>query len=496
MSPIRASLAIAVTFFAIGAQTSCSSDSTKSNGNPDGGDAASTPVVGDAAGAGSDAPRADGAADGGTKEVVFANAGLTLDTFDLNPVDGTLTPTASMTLPQTLQVADFDPAFRHLYVGATAAATATTAAVNMLYAYTIDQSTGLLAALGTPVVSSHGRVINLSISGDSKYFLAAHNVTKQYSVFNLSSDGSIGTEVPQADGGDTNLGGYLHQVRVDPSGQYALICDRGNDPTTVMTDAGAVTTPEDLGHLLVFSFSSGVLTPRQTITFPPGIGPRHLDFHPTKPWIYVAAERGSRLITYSFQNGMLTESFNQTSLAVAADATLPNQRAGEIKVDSSGQYLWVTNRNLATVADPGDSAEAGADAAGPLGEAGADAALVEAGSQEAGAQDAGAVRVFAGGENNIALFSIDPTTGEPTFVDATEAHGFEPRSFAVDASRQFLIVGNQRGMLVRQGSTLTRFATNLSVFRLAADGRPSFRKSYERTAGDVLWVGSSALSGP
>jgi 6-phosphogluconolactonase (cycloisomerase 2 family) len=298
--------------------------------------------------------------------------------------------------------------------------------------------------------------------------------------------------VAQPDGGDTNVGAYLHQIRVDPSGQYVTICDRGNDPTTTTTDAGTVTTPEQFGHLLVYSFSDGVLTPKQNIPFDAGVGPRHLDFHPTQPWVYLSAERGNRLIMYTFESGTLTQKFDVTSVAVPADAVITDnteavnaQRAGAITVDPSGKYLWITNRFNEVVPDPGPPADAGADAAG--GDASADA----------GAADAAPVMVLAdGGENNVALFSIDQTTGAPTFVAAVDTHGIEPRTFTIDPSHQFLIVGNQKQEYVRQGATLATELPNVAVFRIGADGALTFVETYSQMSGEVVWVGSTAVAGP
>ncbi len=476
-------------------------------------------------------PDADaGGLDAGGKEVLYANSGLSLGVFDLDVADGTLTPkltdagAGATMVPQVLQFADFDPGHKHLYLGAT------TGTDHYLYANAIDPSSGRLTALGASVdgglglLSPRGRVINLTVSGDDKYLLTVHNVTQSYSVFNIAGDSTLGTEVPQADGGNSNVGAFVHQVRVDPSGQYVTICDRGNDPATVVTDAGLVAKPEDVGHLLVYSFSGGVLTPKQTITFPSGYGPRHLDFHPTQPWVYASVERGNRLITYTFQNGMLTEKFNVASVANAADApdaslnateAVNGQRAGAIKVDPSGKYLWITNRNNLAIPDPGPPLDAGTDAAG--GDAGdatvADAAPVDAdaaasdadaaasdadGAADAAVADAGPVpMVFAEtGENNIALFSINQTTGEPTFVAAVDSHGVEPRTFVVDPAHKFLIVGNQKKVFRRQGGTLTTVLPNVAVFQIAADGRLTFLKSYDQTSGEVWWVGSTTVTGP
>ncbi|MGA7123726.1 MAG: beta-propeller fold lactonase family protein, partial [Polyangiaceae bacterium] len=434
MKNVRTVLAIVGTT-SLGAGCSSSTNATSNAKGADGGDASLiTPEAGPAPEAGapeSAAPDAGGdATDGGGKVVLYANSGPSLGVFDLSVTDGTLTPRPPLSVPQIPQYGWFDSSFQHLYIGAT------TGSDNYYYAYTVDQASGALAALGSPLLSPNGRVINLTLSPDDKYLLSVHNVTKTYSVFDIASDSTIGSLIPQADGGDTNVGAYLHQVRVDPSGKFVTICDRGNDPATVMTDAGPTTTPEAFGHLLVFSFSDGTLTPVQNITFTAGVGPRHLDFHPTQPWVYLSAERGNRLIMYTFENGTLTEKYNVTSVANPADSMVTDnteavngQRAGAIKVDPSGQYLWITNRNNMTEPDPGPPLDAGAaaqDAAGPKdAEGDATSALdgtahdaassqdAAGGGQDAGAADSAApVQVFAGaGENNIALFSIDQTTG-------------------------------------------------------------------------------------
>ena len=522
MKNARSALAIiGATSLATAGTLGCSSSANgpSSAAVADGGDASSIPAeAGPAPEAGapeSGALDAGGdATDSGGKVVLYANSGPSLGVFDLSLIDGTLTPRPPIAVPQIPQYGWFDSSFQHLYIGAT------TGSDHYYYAYTVDQASGALAALGSPLLSSNGRVINLTLSPDDKYLLSVHNVTKTYSVFGIGSDSTIGSLVTQADGGDTNVGAYLHQVRVDPSGKFVTICDRGNDPATVMTDAGPMTTAEAFGHLLVFSFSDGILTPTQSITFTAGVGPRHLDFHPTQPWVYLSAERGNRLIMYTFENGTLTEKYNVTSVANSADSMVTDnteavngQRAGAIKVDPSGQYLWITNRNNMTEPDPGPTLEAGAaaqDAASPKDASGGDATSASdatavhdaAGSQDgaSGGQDAGVadsaapVQVFAGaGENNIALFSIDQTTGAPTFVAAVDTHGIEPRTFTIDPTHQFLIVGNQKQQMVRQGATLATILPNIAVFRIAADGRLTFVQSYDQTSGEVVWVASTAL---
>ena len=48
--------------------------------------------------------------------------------------------------------------------------------------------------------------------------------------------------------------------------------------------------------------------------------------------------------------------------------------------------------------------------------------------------------VFPGGENNIAVFSIDQASGEPTLIQAEDVRGVYPRTFALDPAARMLAV--------------------------------------------------------
>ena len=82
---------------------------------------------------------------------------------------------------------------------------------------------------------------------------------------------------------------------------------------------------------------------------PPGIGPRHSAWHPTKPWLYVSTERGNELLAFSLANDMLTQGFMLSTLKDVTD-NIGNQRAAAIIMHPSGNFLYVTNRNITTMA--------------------------------------------------------------------------------------------------------------------------------------------------
>jgi 6-phosphogluconolactonase (cycloisomerase 2 family) len=105
-------------------------------------------------------------------------------------------------------------------------------------------------------------------------------------------------------------------------------------------------------------------------------------------------------------------------------------------------------------------------------------------------------RVFAGGENTIAVFSINPETGEPTLIQSADTHGFQPRTFALDSSGSVLAVANQSSMLVRDGPHATLAPAGVVLFRIHADGKLEFTNRYDIETGgsrSLFWEGIVSL---
>lgn len=98
---------------------------------------------------------------------------------------------------------------------------------------------------------------------------------------------------------------------------------------SVVADAGVSSR-----SIHVFGFDNGVLSPLQTVRPGTGLGfgPRHLDFHPTKPWVYVSVERQNQIYLYDLQpDGKLapTPRFVKSSLLDSRNVR-PSQGAGTI----------------------------------------------------------------------------------------------------------------------------------------------------------------------
>ena len=126
----------------------------------------------------------------------------------------------------------------------------------------------------------------MSLDNESRHILVAFNIPSSLRVYRINKDFAPGEEVPQA---SMDCGIYAHQVRTTPDGKHVVLGTRGNE--------GTAKNPEDPGALMVWDYTNGVLSNQYKIA--PnggrGYGPRHLDFHPTKPWMYVSIETQNQM---------------------------------------------------------------------------------------------------------------------------------------------------------------------------------------------------------
>ena len=105
-------------------------------------------------------------------------------------------------------------------------------------------------------------------------------------------------------------------------------------------------------------------------------------------------------------------------------------------------------------------------------------------------------RVFAGGDNSIAVFSINQETGEPTLIQNADTHGFGLRTFSLDASGKILVVANQSAVPIRSGQSVSVVAAGLSVFRVGDDGKLDFVHKYDIETSNtkpLFWTGFVSL---
>jgi 6-phosphogluconolactonase len=265
-------------------------------------------------------------------------------------------------------------------------------------------------------------------------------------VHNLKPDGTLGTEVKQPSPIDGGV--YAHQIRVHPSNKIVVLVTRGNGP--------AANRPEDPGALKILSYSNGVLTNRQSIAPNGGFGfqPRHVDFHPTQPFMYLNLERQNQLQVYRIVDGESIEPralFTKDTLDSPASSK-PQQMTGAIHMHPSGRFVYISNRASGTTIADGKP-------------------------------------VWEGGENTIGVYAIDQKTGEPVRIQNIDSGGMHPRTFTLDAPSALLAAANQNAVTRANGS---RVPASLAVFRIADNGKLTFLRKYDVEPGQdgsLMWAG-------
>jgi 6-phosphogluconolactonase len=100
-------------------------------------------------------------------------------------------------------------------------------------------------------------------------------------------------------------------------------------------------------------------------------------------------------------------------------------------------------------------------------------------------------KVFAGGENSIAVFSIDQASGEPTLMQNIDGRGIQLRTFAIDPSGRVLVAASLQPLPVREHGGVTILPAGLSVYRIGGDGKLEFVRKYDVEVGDKtqFWSG-------
>jgi 6-phosphogluconolactonase len=398
------------------------------------------------------APALSWAGAGSGRVALYASVGPTLTQYDVDVAGAELSRRSSVTLPANVQYAWPHASRQYLYLASSNSAPGLGGVVgdqHHVSAFRIDAS-GALTPHGQPIPLP-SRPIHLTTDIPSEYVLVAFNNPSALRVYRIHRDATLGEEVQQP--GPIDAGIYAHQVRVTPNNRLAILVARGNDPRG--------DKPEDPGALKVFHFKDGRLTDEVSVA--PnggyGFGPRHLDFHPSQPWVYVSLERENKLDMFTLDGDTLSPMprFRRETLA-RPDNKLSRQFAGTVHVHPNGRVVYVANRADTTTEVNGQ-------------------------------------KVFVGGENNLATYAINQETGEPTPIDHAETHGIHCRTFHIDPSGRMLVAAHIRPLLVRDGATVRQVPACLSVFRIGNDGKLAFVRKYDVDVGDntMFWMGMVPL---
>jgi 6-phosphogluconolactonase len=317
-------------------------------------------------------------------------------------------------------------------------------------AFRIEAASGALSAHGDPIPLPT-RPIHMTTDIPSEHLLVAFSNPSGIRVYRINPDATPGGEVVQP--GPIDPGIYGHQVRVSPHNELVILVTRGHEA------AGA--KPEEPGALKIFNYKDGLLTDEVSVA--PnggyGFGPRHLDFHPIRPWVYVSLERQNKLDMFEITGKAVSAApvFRKETLAEPNNIR-GRQAAGTVHVHPSGRFVYAVNRASSATEVEGKP-------------------------------------VFVGGENTLAVYEIDTTTGEPTPIQHVDTHGIHCRTFHIDPSGRLLVAAHIMALPVREGSSIRVVPASLAVFRINDDGKLDFIRKYDVDVGDktMFWMGMVRL---
>jgi len=398
------------------------------------------------------APRLASAQVSSRKVALYANVGADLTHYDVDVAGAELIKRETVMLPAAVQYAWPHASRRYLYLASSSSAPGygTQGTEHHVTAFAIDSSTGALTPHGAPI-RLPARPIHVSTDVPSEYILVAFNNPSAVRVYRINPDFTPGEEVRQS--GSIDAGIFAHQVRVTPDNRLAILVTRGNE--------GTPTKPEDPGALKVFDYKNGVLTNEVPIAPNGGkeFGPRHLDFHPTKPWMYVSIETQNKLYMFRMEDGRINPeiAYRVETLSVPNNIRA-RQAAGTVHVHPNGRFVYGANRAEATTEFQGK-------------------------------------QVFKGGENSIVVYSINQSTGEPTPIQHIETEKIHPRTFHMDPSGRVLVAEHNLPVNVRDGDAVKIVPAGLSVFRMGDDGKLTLVRKYDIDVGskNMFWMGMVPL---
>lgn len=275
-----------------------------------------------------------------------------------------------------------------------------------LVAFEINHDNGGLKKINAESTGSGPCHVSLDSTG--KFAVVANYDGGSVCVLPILEDGSIGgrSEFIQHNGGSMvnpqrQEKAHAHSANISPDNNFVVINDLGMDKLVVYE----------------IDLTNGRLSelPESGADSAPGVGPRHLDFHPNGKWAFAINEIGNTVTVYDYDrsNGNLTE--------LQSISTLPDDFNGEshtadIHVHPNGKFIYGSNR----------------------------------------------------GHHSLTIFQIDQSSGRLDLVGHQSTGGETPRNFLIHPNGSYIYAANQ------DSNDIHQFKVNLSDGTLTPVGSPVY----------------------
>jgi 6-phosphogluconolactonase (cycloisomerase 2 family) len=248
--------------------------------------------------------------------------------------------------------------------------------------YTVDRETGRLTVLNRQPTGGYNP-IHLAFDARQRFLIVSNYGSDSLAALPILKDGSLApystltaVKAPLGPHRIEQRNVRPHHNPLDRAGKTFYLPCKGSDCV--------------IGYRL--DARRGVLVETSRVAARPGAGPRHIDFHPRRPFAYVINELDSTITTYRQETASGALAPLQTVPSTPPEFTGYSTGA-EIWVDGSGRNAYVSNR----------------------------------------------------GHDSIGVFGIDPAKGTLTPRQWVPTRGSVPRFFAFDPAERFLYVANQGG---------------------------------------------------
>ncbi|MBB6671528.1 lactonase family protein [Cohnella nanjingensis] len=202
----------------------------------------------------------------------------------------------------------------------------------------VDPASGQLTEINRqPTYGDHP--CHLAIDPSGEWLLLVNYTGGSIAVYPIDGDGALGPVSQKL----AHAGSSVNAERQEGPHPHAIYAVPGTDCYLV----------NDLGTDTVYAYrldrQQGALLPHRETKVEPGVGPRHLAIHPTRPIVYVIEELTSAIAVFAFDasEGSLTH--------LQTVSTLPDSFAGEstcaeVAVSRDGKYVYGSNRGHDSIA--------------------------------------------------------------------------------------------------------------------------------------------------
>ncbi|MBX9785217.1 MAG: lactonase family protein [Chitinophagaceae bacterium] len=221
----------------------------------------------------------------------------------------------------------------------------------------------------------------ISLDKKSKHAVVGNYSGGNLSVFDVNGDGTLSEakQTIQHNGNSVNRQrqekAHVHATVFSPDYKFLFVPDLGMDKLMIYkadSRTGMLTAAENAEELMN-----------------PGAGPRHLEFHPNKKFLFLIEELSGAVSVFKYEEGKLTLVQNISSHPIDFKGA---KGSADIHVSPDGKFLYCSNR---------------------------------------------------GDANSIAVFSINEETGILIPAGFQSTLGIHPRNFTIDPSGNFLLVANR-----------------------------------------------------